>query len=110
VLVLAKADQIDEDRRNELAHRHPDAMLVSARSGEGLPELVARIEAEFRRRLEPVELLLPYNEGGRLAELHALAGDLEREDTPDGVRITARLPAGVAARFAPFALSGASKA
>ena len=30
------------------------------------------------------ELLVPYDEGGRLAELHELAGDLEREDTPEG--------------------------
>jgi len=104
VLVLSKADQLDDDRRTELAHRHPDAVLVSARTGEGIEALVARIESEFRRRLSAVELLVPYQEGGRLAELHELAGDLEREDTPDGVRISARLPAGVAARFAPFAL------
>jgi GTPase len=110
VLVLSKADQIDTDRRTELAHRHPDALLVSARTGEGLTELVTRIETEFQRRLAPVELLVPYREGGRLAELHEIAGDLEREDTPEGVRITVRLPAGVAARFAPFALSAVSKA
>ncbi len=60
LLVLSKADQIDAERRTELAHRHPDALLVSGRTGEGLPELVTRIETEFRRRLAPVELLLPY--------------------------------------------------
>jgi GTP-binding protein HflX len=105
VLVLSKADQLDDDRRTELAHRHPDAVLVSARTGEGIEALVTRVESEFRRRLSEVQLLVPYREGGRLAELHELAGDLHREDTPDGVRISARLPAGVAARFAPFALT-----
>ena len=102
VLVLAKADQLDDERRAELAHRHPRAVLVSAVSGEGIGALVERIETEFQRRLSEVELLVPYREGGRLAELHELAGDLEREDTPEGVRVHARLPAGVAARFAPF--------
>ncbi|HLI60224.1 MAG TPA: GTPase HflX [Solirubrobacteraceae bacterium] len=110
LLVLSKADRVEADRRAELARRHPDALLVSGCTGEGLPELVARIESEFRRRLAPVELLVPYREGGRLAELHELAGDLERVDTPDGVRVSARLPAGVAARFAPFAVGAASKA
>jgi len=105
LLVLAKADQIDELRRAELARCHPDAVLVSAVSGEGVPALIVRIEGEFRQRLSEVELLLPYGEGGRLAELHQLAGDLEREDTPDGVRVLVRLPAAIAARFAPFALS-----
>jgi GTP-binding protein HflX len=105
LLVLAKADRIDEERRAELAHRHPEALLISAVTGEGIPALIDRIQVEFARRLFDVELLVPYEEGGRLAELHELAGDLEREDTPDGVRVTARLPASVAARYAPFALS-----
>jgi GTPase len=105
LLVLAKADQVSEERRLELAHRHPDGRLVSAVTGEGVPGLIETIEAEFERRLSEVELLVPYEEGGRLAELHELAGDLEREDTPDGVRVLVRLPAGVAARYAPFALT-----
>jgi GTP-binding protein HflX len=105
LLVLAKADRIDDERRAELSHRHPGALLVSAVSGEGIPALIDRIAVEFARRLSDVELLLPYEEGGRLAELHELAGDLEREDTPDGVRVSARLPASVAARYAPFALT-----
>ncbi|HEX3977893.1 MAG TPA: GTPase HflX [Solirubrobacteraceae bacterium] len=105
LLVLAKGDRIESERRAELAHRHPEALLISAVTGEGVPALVDRIQVEFARRLFDVELLVPYEEGGRLAELHELAGDLEREDTPEGVRVTARLPASVAARYAPFALS-----
>jgi GTP-binding protein HflX len=108
LLVLAKADRIDAERRAELAHRHADALLVSAVTGEGVPALIERIQVEFARRLLDVELLVPYEEGGRLAELHELAGDLEREDTPDGVRVSARLPASVAARYAPFTLSPAA--
>ena len=105
LLVLAKADRVDDERRAELSHRHPGALLVSAVSGEGIPALIDRIAVEFARRLSDVELLVPYEEGGRLAELHELAGDLEREDTPEGVRVSARLPASVAARYASFALT-----
>ncbi|MGO9882069.1 MAG: GTPase HflX [Solirubrobacteraceae bacterium] len=110
LLVLAKADQIDAQRQAELSRRHPDAMLVSAQTGAGVPALIERLEHEFERRLAVVELLVPYDEGGRLAELHELAGDLEREDTPEGVRVHARLPAGVAERYAPFALTPESAA
>jgi GTP-binding protein HflX len=106
LLVLSKADRIDDDRRSELARRHPDAMLVSAHTGEGIEALVARIEDEFERKLEEVELLIPYGEGSRLAELHEVSGDLEREETVEGVRVRARLPAPVAARYERFVRDG----
>jgi GTP-binding protein HflX len=105
VLVLAKGDRVDAERRGELQHRHPDAVLVSALTGEGLEALIERIEEGFARTLKPVELLIPYEEGARLAELHAIAGDLEREEMPDGVHVAARLPATVAARYSSFAVS-----
>jgi len=106
VLVLNKTDIVEPDRLEQLARRHPDSVLVSSTTGEGLERVKQRIEDEFARTLHEVELLLPYDEGGRLAELHDLAGDLEREDTPDGVRVTVRLPAGIAGRFDRFAVSG----
>jgi GTPase len=106
VLVLGKADLVDDERRGQLANRHPDAILTSAMTGEGLTALTDRIEEEFARSLRTVELMIPYDEGGRLAELHHLAGDLEREETPDGVRVLARVPATVAARYESFALNG----
>jgi GTP-binding protein HflX len=105
LLVLAKADQLDADERAELEHRHPEGVLVSAITGERIEALTRRIEDEFAQTLREVELLIPYDEGARLAELHEIAGDLEREETPEGVRVAARLPATVAARYQTYALS-----
>jgi GTPase len=105
LLVLAKADRLSDERRAQLSFRHPKAIQVSAVAGDGLERLVERIADAFERRLADVELLVPYRDGGSLAELHELAGDLEREDTPDGVRVSARLPAPVAARFKRFELT-----
>ena len=106
VLVLNKADALDETARADVHLRHPDGVLVSALTGEGLEELGERIETEFARSLRDVELLLPYRDGQHLAELHEVAGDLEREDTPEGVRVKVRLPATVAARFERYAVNG----
>src|SRR5215217_7030753 len=83
LLVLNKADALDDERRRELRLRHPDGFLVSALTGEGLDELAARIERAFRATLRSVDLLLPFAEGGRLAELHEVAGDLDRTDTAE---------------------------
>jgi GTP-binding protein HflX len=104
LLVLNKADLLDDERRRELHFRHPGAILVSAETGEGLDVLGDRVEAAFRRTLRPVELLVPYDEGGSLAELHEVAGDLEREETADGVRVSASLPEAVAERYERFAV------
>ena len=106
LLVLNKVDGLDADARDELHHLHPDAVQVVATTGEGLEELGDAIEAAFRATLRSVDLLRPYAEGGRLAELHEVAGELERTDTPEGVRVRARVPATVAERFARFGVNG----
>ena len=107
LLILNKADALDPERREELRFAHPDGVPVSALTGEGIEELGERIERAFRATLRGVDLLVPYAEGARLAELHEIAGDLERSDTPDGVRVHARLPAAVAQRYERFAVNGA---
>jgi GTP-binding protein HflX len=103
LLVLNKADLLDELGRVRAVNGHRDALLVSAATGEGLGALAQRIDETFISSLSAVELLVPYAEGARLAELHELAGELDREDTPEGVHVRALLPAASAARFARFA-------
>src|SRR4051794_28289715 len=106
MLVLNKADILDDERRRELSFRHPEAVLVSAQTGEGLEELKERITDEFEKTLKDVELLVPFSEGGLLSELHKVAGEMEREDTPEGVRVTARIPTVVAERYDRYAVNG----
>jgi len=105
LLALNKADLLDPGARAVAWSGRRDALLVSAQTGEGLDALRERIDATFVKTLEPVELLLPYSEGSRLAELHAIAGELRREDTAQGVHVTALLPPASARRFAPFVVS-----
>jgi GTPase len=93
-------------RRRELSFRFPDAVQVSGATGAGLDDLREAIEARFLATLKPMELLVPYREGGTLSELHDLAGELEREDTAEGVRIRARVPAAAAPRFERFSQNG----
>jgi GTP-binding protein HflX len=102
-LVVNKIDEVDILHRRRLANRYPEALQVSALTGEGLEELRARIADRFAERFEPVRLLLPYEEGGKLNELYALGAPIEeREDTDEGVLVVARLPRREIARFAPY--------
>jgi len=111
ILVLNKIDLLEEPEREELRLRHPEAVLVSAgapgrdgAAGEGLEQLRERLERELAHLLCPMDLLVPYADGGSLAELHELAGELRREDTAEGVRVRALVPARLADRFQRFAL------
>ncbi|MFL5849512.1 MAG: GTPase HflX [Solirubrobacteraceae bacterium] len=106
ILVLNKADLIGAERREELRFRHPDGVVVSAKTGEGLEAVRERVAAAFAPMLRAVELLVPYREAGLLPELHAAAGDLEREETAEGVHVRARLPAALAARYDRYAVNG----
>jgi GTP-binding protein HflX len=102
-LVLNKIDAADLLRRRRLTNRFPDALQVSARTGEGLDELRQRIAERFGERFEPVRLLIPYADGARLAELYALGAPVdERADRPEGVFVRARLPRREVRRFAPY--------
>jgi GTP-binding protein HflX len=102
-LVLNKIDSVDPLGRRRLRNRYPGALHVSARTGEGLPGLRARIAERFAERFVPVRLLIPHAEGARLAELYELGAPIdERSDRPDGVLLVARLPRVSMARFARF--------
>jgi GTP-binding protein HflX len=107
-LVTNKIDAVDPLRLRRLANRFPDAVQVSARAGTGLEELRARIAERFADRFEPVHLLLPYDEGAKLAELYALGAPIEaREDHEDGVLVRARLPQREVRRFARYLVADA---
>ena len=108
-LVVNKIDMVDPLHRRRLANRYPDALQVSALKGEGLDELRTRIAERFAERFEPVRLLLPYDEGGKLNELYALGAPIEsREDTGEGVLVLARLPRREIPRFAAYLVADSS--
>jgi len=110
-LVVNKVDAVDPLGRKRLANRFPGACEVSALTGEGLDELRARLAERFADRFEPVRLLLPHGEGGKLAELYELGAPIdERQDWPEGVFVRARLPRRELRRFAPYLVAEAHAA
>ena len=106
-LVLNKVDLLDPLARRRIGHAFPRALQVSAETGEGLDELRERVSELFSDRFEDVRLLVPYEDGRSLARLYGLGAPIaERRDTPEGVRIRARLPRREVPRFARFLVAG----
>ena len=110
-VVLNKIDLADPLKRKRLANRFPGAPQVSARTGAGLEALRAAIANRFAERFEAVRLLLPYEDGDKLAELYGLGAPIdERVDRPEGVFVRARLAHADLRRFAPYLIGEADEA
>jgi len=100
LLVVNKLDASDPARVQELTPNGTAA--VSARTGEGIDDLVAAIGDRLRMMATIIELMVPYDRGDVLAALHR-DGDVLVEVHGDvGTRVRARLRPAEAARYGDF--------
>jgi GTP-binding protein HflX len=95
--VLNKADLLGGV--SAAAGGDPDAVAVSALTGEGLPELRAAIDARLSAGMELVDYAIPASDGARLAWLYRHGEVVNREDREDGTAVTVRLSPADRARF-----------
>ena len=75
VIIFNKADAADPLVLVRLRRRYPNAVIVSAASGEGFAELESTIAAALPRPSVHMDLLVPYTEGDVVHRLHS--GDTE---------------------------------
>jgi GTP-binding protein HflX len=101
ILALNKIDLVTD--RSPLSARYPDAVLISAATGEGLELLLERIAERLPRFPVRVELLLPHERGDLRALLHREAEVLSEEVLPEGVLVRARVGERVHALVARYA-------
>ncbi|SDB84295.1 GTP-binding protein HflX [Raineyella antarctica] len=102
LLVFNKMDLVDATTRLELASAFPSAMFCSARSGAGVAEVQAAIEAALPHPEVEVRALVPYSRGDLLDKVHQHGEFVTQEHTPDGTRVVARVHPGLAGEFAPY--------
>jgi GTP-binding protein HflX len=85
-----------------LRQREPHSVVVSARTGEGVREALAAVEADLPRPDVPIEALLPYERGDLLNRIH-VSGEVESlEHTGDGSLVRGRVNADLAGELAPY--------
>ena len=108
IVVVNKADAADPLVLARLVRHEPHSVVVSARTGQGLPELRTAIEADLPRPRVEVRAVVPYDRGDLVSRAHRTGIVLSQEHTPDGTLLHARVSAPLAAELAPFALDGSA--
>lgn len=78
-----KADTVDADD----IPRDRESVAISAKTGDGIPQLLETIERALGRGMHHVTFLLPYSEGGQVDQLHTLAKVLRCDYTGEGIEI-----------------------
>ncbi|NMJ42497.1 GTPase HflX [Roseomonas sp. JC162] len=96
--VLNKADLLGGIEA--VQRRVPDAVPVSALTGEGLEDLRRAIDARISAGMETIEVKVPTSDGAGLAWLYQHGEVLARTDGEEQIRLTVRLSPADRARFA----------
>ena len=102
LVVINKADDADPLAVKALQLRERGAVLVSAKTGDGLDDLRAALEEALPDRDQFVRVSVPYHRAELVARAHA-AGEVTRaEHGPDGTLLEARVPPELAAELLRF--------
>lgn len=103
LLVVNKIDAADDIALAQLRRALPEAVFVSARTGEGLERLQARMSEMIAPRDTVVDVTIPYSRGDLVNRVHAEGRVDAVEHMEAGTRIKARVPIALVAGLAEFA-------
>ncbi|GAB3604299.1 GTPase HflX [Microbacterium aureliae] len=102
IVVFNKADLVDDDTRMLLRGLEPRAVFVSSRTGEGVAELRAAVEAALPLPAVEVRALVPYDRGDLVSAIHEQGIILAQEHEEGGTAIHAHVSEHLAAKLADF--------
>ncbi|WP_084479251.1 GTPase HflX [Nocardia jejuensis] len=106
LLVVNKIDALDPLELTQLRGWLPDAVFVSAKTGQGIDALLARLDQILGGLDVEVSVLLPYTRGDLLARIHADGRIIDSAHEESGTRVRARVPQALAGVLTEFAHAG----
>ncbi len=112
IMIFNKVDQLNgSGAMNRLREQFPNSVAISARTGDGVPALMAELGTQLRPVRDLVDLKIPHEDAAVIARLHKVGQVIERRYTGKTARFKARIPPYHRAEFAPFIieLNGAGK-
>ena len=103
--VLNKIDKLsDSTRARDVLSLFPDAVAISALTGEGMPDLLQKIDDVLFENFITISVYLPYQEGGLISQFHQ-SGIIEHmEHANSGINIRGKIPRRLISLYKPYAL------
>ena len=102
VVVVNKCDLADPLVLSRLQRREKHVVLVSALTGEGLPQLLDVLEQEVPHPATRVSVVLPYAQGALVSRIHSEGEVLTEAHEADGTHLEARVGPSLAAELDPY--------
>jgi len=105
IIVINKADLADPIALAPILHREPRAIVVSARTGDGIDKLKLLVEASLPQPDIAIEALVPYERGDLINRLHQHGEIDSMEHTGDGTIVVGRANEDLAGELEAYTLS-----
>ncbi|MEZ0163807.1 GTPase HflX [Kineococcus sp. LSe6-4] len=105
LVAVNKADVADPEVLDRLLRREKNAVAVSARTGAGIEELLARIAEQLPVPDVELEVCVPYDRGDLVHRVHTTGQVLDEEHTADGTRLLARVRPRLAAELERYRMT-----
>ena len=103
LIVFNKIDLVDDVQKMALRGLEPNSIAVSARSGEGIAELEAKIASLLPEPNVSVDLLIPYNRGDLVSRMHLNSRITKLDYEEEGTHVLAMVSPEFAAELSEFA-------
>jgi len=105
LVVINKVDAADPLVVARLRRRETRSVVVSARTGAGIEDLMAAIEADLPRPRVEVDVVVPYSAGALVSRVHRSGQVITEEHLESGTRLHARVDETLAAQLRAEAVS-----
>ena len=104
LVVFNKCDLIDETEKLALRGMEPGCLLVSAATGEGVPELLEKIELLLPKPELFLKVLVPYSRGDLVSRIHSEGKVAKLEHRETGTYVETLVKPGLASELSEFVL------
>ncbi len=103
LMVFNKIDRLESSAR-QFMEKYSNSVGISAKTGEGLGQLMEELNTQVRPIREFMELSVPHEASAVIARLHAVGQVIERDYNGEKAWFKVRIPPHLHGEFAPFVI------